>query len=123
MKCYRRMLQIYWYQHRTNEYVRNQVSALAGPQEPLLAVVKRRKLTWFGHVTRHDSLAKTILQGTVEGGRRRGRPRKSWAEDVKNWTSLQMKDLVTQANNRPQWRRLSASASLMSPLRPCRLRE
>ncbi|KAL8610882.1 hypothetical protein ACOMHN_056737 [Nucella lapillus] len=41
-------------------------------QEPLLSVVKRRKLTWFGHVNRHDSLAKTILQGTVEGGRRRG---------------------------------------------------
>ena len=30
--------------------------------------VKRRKLAWFGHVTRHDSLSKTIVQGTLEGG-------------------------------------------------------
>ena len=45
--------------------------SVMGPQEPLLATVKRRKLAWFGHVTRHDSLPKTILQGTSEGGRRR----------------------------------------------------
>ncbi|KAL8567715.1 hypothetical protein ACOMHN_009023 [Nucella lapillus] len=51
----------------------SKASRLQGKQEPLLSVVKRRKLTWFGHVNRHDSLAKTILQGTVEGGRRRGR--------------------------------------------------
>ncbi|KAL8611443.1 hypothetical protein ACOMHN_014498 [Nucella lapillus] len=42
-------------------------------QEPLLSVVKRRKLGWFGHVNRHDSLAKTILQDTPEKGRQRGR--------------------------------------------------
>ena len=33
--------------------VRNKVAALAGPHEPLLAAVKRRKLAWFGKVTRH----------------------------------------------------------------------
>ena len=56
-------------------------------QEPLLATVKRRKLAWFGHVTRHESLSKTILQGTVEGWRRRGRQRKCWMGDIKEWTS------------------------------------
>ena len=41
--------------------------------------MKRRKLQWYGLITRHDSLAKTILQGTVEGGRKRSsKPRKSW---------------------------------------------
>ena len=34
---------------------------LVGPQEPLLATVKRWKLAWFGHITRHDSLSKTIF--------------------------------------------------------------
>ncbi|GFS27874.1 hypothetical protein ElyMa_005312900 [Elysia marginata] len=37
-----------------NESVRELVVAYVGPQEPLLATVKRRKLAWFGHVTRHD---------------------------------------------------------------------
>ncbi|KAL8587661.1 hypothetical protein ACOMHN_045350 [Nucella lapillus] len=65
-------LRIHYSEHKTNEYVRQRIDTLAGKQEPLLSVVKRRKLTWFGHVNRHDSLAKTILQGTVGGGRRRG---------------------------------------------------
>ena len=122
-KCFRRLLQIPWFEHKTNVFVQEQVAALAGPQEPLLAVVKRRKLTWFGHVTRHNSLSKTILQGTIEGGRRRGRQRKSWMEDVKNWTNLDMPQLLTQAMDRSRWRRLSVSSSLMSPLRPSRLRD
>ena len=40
----------------------------AGPHEDLLTIVKRRKLQWYGHVPRSQSLvAKTILQGTVKG--------------------------------------------------------
>ena len=38
-----------------------------GPQELLLATVKRRKLAWFVHVTRHDSLSKAILHGDLGG--------------------------------------------------------
>ena len=123
MKCYRRMLQIAWYEHKTNEYVRNLVTSLAGFQEPLLAILKRRKLAWFGHVTRHDTLAKTIMQGTVEGGRRRGKQRKNWADDVKTWTAMDMARLLTTATDRLKWRELSATASLMSPQRPDRLRD
>ena len=64
-------------EHKTDEYVRQQVDSLAGKQESLLATVKRRKLSWFDHITRHNTIAKTILQGTLEGKRRRGRQRKT----------------------------------------------
>ena len=36
----------------------------------LLTTVKRRKLQWYGHVSRSLGQAKTILQGTVKGGGR-----------------------------------------------------
>ena len=36
-----------------------------GPQEPLLANVKRQKLAWFGRVTRHDSLSKNYPSGRL----------------------------------------------------------
>ena len=36
-------------------------------EDPVLATVRRRKLAWLGHVRRHDSLSKTILQSTFEG--------------------------------------------------------
>ena len=38
----------------------------------MVRVVKRRKLKWYGHVSHSSDLAKTILQGTVKGGRRQG---------------------------------------------------
>ena len=40
-----------------------------------------RKLQWHGYVSRSSGLAKTILQGTVKGGRRQGRQRKRWEDN------------------------------------------
>ena len=93
----------------------SKISSLVGPPEPLLATVKRRKLAWFGHVTRHNSLSKTILQGTFEDGRRCGRLKNYWMDNIKEWTSLPMPELPTRASCRRDWKRISAESSLMSP--------
>ena len=58
---------------------------------PLDQFGKKRKLRWFGHVTRSFGLAKTILQGTVQGkeekvDRRRGG--KIILKDGQGWTLL-----------------------------------
>ena len=90
------------------------VTSSLGPQEPLLATVKRRKFARFRRVTRHDSLPKTILQGTLEGGRRRGRQKKCWIDNIKEWTSLPMPELPTRASCRKDWKRISAESSLMT---------
>ena len=71
-KCYRRLLRVSYTEHRKNEDVLEEIEARAGPQEPLLVTVKRRKLSWFGHHTRHDSLSRTVLHGTVEGNAEEG---------------------------------------------------
>ena len=104
-KCMRKLLRISYLEHKTNDWVRSQISFLVGPQEPLLATVKRRKLARSGHVTRHDSLSKTIPQGTLEDGRRRGQKRKCWMDDIKEWTSLPMPNLLTRAFCRKDWKR------------------
>ena len=122
-KCLRKLLGISYHEHKTNDYVRKKIRDLMGPQEPLLATVRRRKLAWFGHLTRHNTLSKTILQGTVEGGRRRGRQRKSWVENIKEWTDLTMPDLLIAASQRQRWRTLSAAAAHQSPQRPHRSRD
>ena len=57
-----------------------------GSTGTLLATVKRRKLAWFRHVTCHDSLSKTILQGPLEVGQRRGLRKKCWMDNIKEWT-------------------------------------
>ena len=55
--------------HVTNEEVRAKIQQAIGPQD-LLTIVKRRKLQWYCHVSRSSGLAKTILQGTVRGGKK-----------------------------------------------------
>ena len=86
--------------HRTKNWVWSEISSLVGPEESLLATVKRWKLAWFEHVARHDSRSKTILQGTLEGGRRLGRQRNRWKDKIKEWTYLQMPELLTRASCR-----------------------
>jgi hypothetical protein len=116
-KCFRKLLHISYKEHKTNDYVRQQVTTYVGKQEPLLATVKRRKLAWYGHVSRHESLSKTILQGTVEGKRRRGRQRKSWSDNVTEWTGCNIASLLRQAEDRELWRSLTARTSIMAPRR------
>ena len=77
MGCYRRLLNISYRDHVTNEEVRRGIQAAIGECDELLTLVKKRKLRWFGHVSRSSGLAKTILQGTEKGegegaDRRRG---------------------------------------------------
>ena len=38
-----------------------------GSYEDLITIVRKRKLRWYGHITRSTGLAKMILQGTVQG--------------------------------------------------------
>ena len=41
-----------------------------GLHEDLQTIVKRRRVQWYGHVSRSSYLAKSILQGTVKGGKK-----------------------------------------------------
>ena len=72
MRCYRKILRVSYKDHVTNEEVRAKIQQAVGPHD-LLTMVKRRKLQWYGHVSRSSGLAKTTLHGTVKGGRRQGR--------------------------------------------------
>ena len=100
-KCYRRMLGMSYREHKTNEYVWQQVSILAGPQELLLSTVKHGKLSWFGDVCRYDTLPKIILKGSVDGRRRRGRLRKSWKDNNKEWTGQSVSSLLRVVEDTP----------------------
>ena len=93
-----------------------------GPYEDPLTSVKRRKLKWYVHVTRSSGLVKTILQGTVQGGRRRGRQRKRWEDNIKEWTGLERNIILQKAENREEWRKLVLKSAVV-PERSARLRD
>ena len=108
---------------------RGRISFLVvGPQEPLVATVKRRKLAWLGHVTRYESsqkkTQKTNLQGTLEDGfaslphphtHPRGGQSKWWMDNLKEWTSLPILELLTMISCRKDWERISAESRPPTP--------
>ena len=51
----------------------------------LLKEIKKRKLNYFGHIKRHDSLERLTMEGRMEGSRGRGRPRRRWTQDITEW--------------------------------------
>ena len=83
MRCYRRSLNISYKDHVTNKEVRRKIQAAFGEYDELLTMVKKRKLRWFGHLSRSSGYAKAILQGTVNGKRRRDRQKKRWEDNIK----------------------------------------
>ena len=92
------------------------------PHEDLLTIVKRRKLQWYGHVSRSSGLAKSILQGTVKGGRRQGRQRKMWEDSIREWTGLEFGKSQRAVENRENLRKLVVKSSVV-PQGPLQLRD
>ena len=117
MRCYRRLLNISYKDHVTNEEVRRKIQAAIGEYDELLTLVKKRKLRWFGHVSRSSGLAKTILQGTVKGKRKRGRQKKRWEDNIKEWTGMDSASSPRAAENRSRWKGIVANSSVV-PRRP-----
>ena len=121
MRCYRKILRISYKDHVTNEEVRTKIQQATERHEDLLTIVKRHKLQWYGQVSRSSGLAKTILQGTVKGGRRQGRQRKKWKDNIREWTGLEFAKSQRIVENRETWRKLVVKSSVV-PQRPSRLR-
>ena len=117
MKCYREILHISCKDHVTNKEVRAKIQQAIGPHEDLLTIVKRRKLQWYGHVSRSSGLAKTILRGTVKGGRRQGRQRKRLEDNIREWTGLEFGKSERAVEKSEKWRKLVAKLSVV-PQRP-----
>ena len=66
---------------------------LFGEYDELLTLVKKRKLRWFGHVSRSSGLAKTILQGTVKGKKKK---RQTEEEVGRQYQRVDRKDFPAQ---------------------------
>ena len=113
MRCYCTIRHISHRDHVTNEEVRAKIQQAIGPHEDLLTIVKRHKLQWYGHVSRSSGLAKTILQGTVKGGRRQDRQRKRWEDNTRKWTGLEFSKSQRALKNREKWRKLVVKSSVV----------
>ena len=67
--CWRRLLRVPWTARRSNQSILKEVS----PGCSLEGLMLKLKLQYFGHlIPNADSFEKTLIQGKIEGRRRRG---------------------------------------------------
>ena len=84
---------------KTNDLVLN----TAGTTRELLDFVKARKIAYYGHIMskQGNCLEKEIMQGTMSGRHRTGRPRTALINNISTWT----KPTVEGSIRRDQWRK------------------
>ena len=82
--CWRRLLRVPWTSGRSKQSILKEISPGCSLEEMMLKL----KLEYFGHLMqRVDSLEKTLMQGKIEGGRRRG------------WQWMRLLDGITDSIN------------------------
>ena len=113
MRCSCKIPHISYKDHVTNEKVLAKIQQAIGPLEDLLMIVKRCKLLWYGQVSHSSGLAKTILHGTVKGGRRQGRQNKRWEDNIREWSGLEFAKSRRAVKNADKWRKLVAKSSVV----------
>ena len=76
MRCYRRLLNIPYKAHVTNDEVRRKIQSVIGEYNELLDPGQETETKMVWPCIKGSGLAKTILRGTVKGKRRRGRQKR-----------------------------------------------
>ena len=90
--CWRRFLYwVPWTARRSNQSILKEIS----PEYSLEGLMVKLKLQYFGHLMRKtDSFEKTLLQGKIEGGRRRGWQRLDGFTDLMGMSLSKLREVV-----------------------------
>ena len=102
------MQRLSWKEHQKNEDILMKVNV----KERLTQQLAKRKLRYAGHIIRGSSgpLLNLALEGRINGKRGRGRPRRSWLDDIMEWSDQKSYAEVKQkTEDRGAWRVMIAN--------------
>ena len=111
---YRRIMRISWKEMKSNAGV---LKIIGLKNRELVLSIKKNKLVYYGHLKRHHSLQKLVLEGKVDGKRGRGRRRKSWNGNVSEMTKMSMAQCSVEALDRSEWRTMVSNLYAEKELR------
>ena len=82
-----------------------------GSRRELLAVIRKRLITFLEHVMRADGLEKLVVTGRIPGSRSRGRPRKKYVDVMKEviGSGVTTQQLLNMDRDRERWGFMSAN--------------
>ena len=100
-----------------NVYVWQQVSIPAGTQEALLSTVGYGSAMSVAMI----HYRRSYYRANLDGRRPRGRPRKSWKDNIKEWMAQSMSSLLRVAEDRCRWVAITAEASVGVPQQRLRI--
>ena len=99
------MMKISWTEKKTNEEVLEMVDQTLY----IIPTIKKRKITYFGHMIRRNNTHRLLLEGPLEGKVSRGRSITEWMTNITEWTGVRYEDLVRLAQDREPWTIMTAN--------------
>ena len=94
-------MRVPWTARRSNQSILKEIS----PECSLEGLMSKLKLQHFDHLMqRADSFEKTLMLGKTEGGKRRGRQRMRWLDDIIDSMGMDLGRLLELVMDSEAWR-------------------